>query len=738
MEKHLDTKRSGSFFGFALCVRRPRGGLLLTVMVGIVTHFACVPPAVNETGEILIFGERDFAANVLAVAEPLSADEINAAMSQFSPNQPIVVVVLRESAVGAASEPEFIEGTQGPQGPMGLPGIAGIAGPAGPRGTMGTPGAPGPQGVPGSQGLPGEMGLPGPAGQAGEPGPQGSVGPAGATGAPGPAGPQGDTGPQGLQGLQGPQGEPGPAGETGPPGLSGPAGDAGPQGPSGPQGETGPQGVAGPQGPPGTAGPSGPQGDQGPAGAQGIPGPQGPPGDPAPSVHGLLSGLDADDHPQYVLEGESNVVSTSMLLDGAVTNAKISDVAPNKVMPQGSGSGLNADMVDGLDAATFVQAGAADSITTAMISDLAVTDGKIVGIVPSKIAPQGAGSGLDADTIDGQHAAAFVFTGQTDSIATGMIEDHAVTDAKIFSVTPNKIAPQGAGSLLDADLIDGIDSAALLLAGTPDSISTGMIQNGAVSDAKIISVAAHKITPQGIGSNLDADTVDGMDADAFLLANQVDSVSTNMILDGAVTNAKINAVAPDKIAPQGSGSGLDADSIDGYQAAQLAPLVGEVRMWAGSISALPAGWLLCNGAELSRADEQPLFDVIGEIYGSGDGVSTFQLPDFRDRSPMGAGMDDAGIPKTNVSGVPAQSGGEATHTLTAAEIPAHDHDITHTHTTRTVDGLGLTGPLLLGGSLGPTTSSGPTPSRSGFSGGGAAHNNLHPYFAIVFIIYAGS
>lgn len=61
----------------------------------------------------------------------------------------------------------------------------------------------------------------------------------------------------------------------------------------------------------------------------------------------------------------------------------------------------------------------------------------------------------------------------------------------------------------------------------------------------------------------------------------------------------------------GSGSGIKA---------------GTVEAFAGEI---PAGWLECNGAAISRAAYAKLFLAIGETYGAGDGAATFNLPDLR-------------------------------------------------------------------------------------------------------------
>lgn len=57
----------------------------------------------------------------------------------------------------------------------------------------------------------------------------------------------------------------------------------------------------------------------------------------------------------------------------------------------------------------------------------------------------------------------------------------------------------------------------------------------------------------------------------------------------------------------------------------------------------PKGWLLCNGAAVSRTTYKNLFSAIGTSYGAGDGSTTFNLPDLRESVPVGAGTRGSGV-----------------------------------------------------------------------------------------------
>lgn len=110
---------------------------------------------------------------------------------------------------------------------------------------------------------------------------------------------------------------------------------------------------------------------------------------------------------------------------------------------------------------------------------------------------------------------------------------------------------------------------------------------------------------------------------------------------------------------------------------------GMLMPYAGSSA--PSGWLLCYGQAISRSTYSDLFSAISTTYGSGDGSTTFNVPDFRGRAAFG--KDDMGgsaasrltTAGSGVDGATLGTGGgsqltqQHTHTVTD---PGHTHSIT--------------------------------------------------------------
>lgn len=106
---------------------------------------------------------------------------------------------------------------------------------------------------------------------------------------------------------------------------------------------------------------------------------------------------------------------------------------------------------------------------------------------------------------------------------------------------------------------------------------------------------------------------------------------------------------------------------------------GTVVAFAGSTA--PAGWLLCDGSAVNRTGANAaLFTAISTTYGSGNGSSTFNLPDLRGRSIFGKdNMGGTAASRiTNAQGgidgaTLGAAGGAQSRTLGINELPSHNH-----------------------------------------------------------------
>lgn len=140
------------------------------------------------------------------------------------------------------------------------------------------------------------------------------------------------------------------------------------------------------------------------------------------------------------------------------------------------------------------------------------------------------------------------------------------------------------------------------------------------------------------------------------------------------------------------GQGLLKESRDNF-VADLGVPIGAILPFAGT--AVPFGYLLCDGGEVERLKYPDLFDVIANTYGSASiGFDTFKLPDLRGRFPLGKDNMDNGeqVPDAsgafkeagggNIDRVPGTaadneggSGGQSSNTLSTTNLPDHEHDM---------------------------------------------------------------
>jgi microcystin-dependent protein len=152
---------------------------------------------------------------------------------------------------------------------------------------------------------------------------------------------------------------------------------------------------------------------------------------------------------------------------------------------------------------------------------------------------------------------------------------------------------------------------------------------------------------------------------------------------------------------------------------------GTIVAFAGT--AAPTGWLLCDGSEVSRESYAELFTAIGSLYGDGDGVNTFNLPDLRGRTPIGAGQG-LGLSDREV----AETVGAESHALSVSELPPHNHTSTVFNPVGDLNQNGLSGLAVRGGPQVPSAFGASQPSDD--TGGGEAHDIMQPSLAVTFLI----
>ncbi|WP_295120048.1 phage tail protein [uncultured Chitinophaga sp.] len=177
--------------------------------------------------------------------------------------------------------------------------------------------------------------------------------------------------------------------------------------------------------------------------------------------------------------------------------------------------------------------------------------------------------------------------------------------------------------------------------------------------------------------------------------------------------------------------------------------ISTIMLWAATFA--PRGWAYCQGQIISIAQNTALFALLGTTYG-GNGQTTFALPDFRSRVPVGPGQ---GPGLSNY--VLGQVGGTETVTLIGTQIPAHTHSVALTATISASNAAATTGvpaagtntlaapidpgtgnPLFAYNNAAPNvvlnTGTSNVSGESGIYGGGQPHSNMQPYLCMNFII----
>ncbi len=244
-----------------------------------------------------------------------------------------------------------------------------------------------------------------------------------------------------------------------------------------------------------------------------------------------------------------------------------------------------------------------------------------------------------------------------------------------------------------------------LTVGTNASVSGNITINGVGTVAGNVSISGNIVSLSGRAST---NTTSG----ALVLAGGA-GVAGNLNVGGVITTPTL---------PLGTSNTAVATTAF---VQNIAVPTGGLMMWP--TASAPAGWLVCNGSAVSRTTYAALFATIGTTFGVGDNSTTFNLPNYTNRLPVGAG----GLYSLTATGGNKDAIVVShTHTATVTD-PGHSHQ---TGSTTTDVGFGTT-------SRSSTTSGVATSSATtgisvsvGSTGSSGTDANMPPYLAINFII----
>lgn len=284
---------------------------------------------------------------------------------------------------------------------------------------------------------------------------------------------------------------------------------------------------------------------------------------------------------------------------------------------------------------------------------------------------------------------------------TGFLTLHAAPTANMHAVTKkyvdDKMAASGSGDMLksvyDANEDGVVDKASSVpWSGVTDKPSSYTPSSHTHTKSQITDFPASLKNPAALTISLNGTSQGAYDGSAAKSIN--------------ITAAGVGALPSE-------GTATDANKLGGQSPQWWMP-TGMVVPYAGA--AAPDGWLLCQGQAVSRTTYAQLFSVIGTTYGSGDGSTTFNLPDMRGRVAVGSDANSIGTLR-----------GETAHKLTLSEIPSHSHPYSaYIYSTGAENGR-------INSQEGAGVKwADPTNTRP--SGGGDNHNNMQPSLYLHYII----
>jgi microcystin-dependent protein len=193
-----------------------------------------------------------------------------------------------------------------------------------------------------------------------------------------------------------------------------------------------------------------------------------------------------------------------------------------------------------------------------------------------------------------------------------------------FHMSKNDAGSAEGVIILDDRGYSGVNSGKSLVVRTRND---GLNDTGAIASFETTGGSTINALWLGISGNVGVGTTSpGYLLDVRGTANVGALTTTGTVTLGSNTNVKITGGS--------SGQYLQTDGSGNlsYVTVQGVP-VASIIMYGANTA--PSGWLVCDGTAVSRSTYSGLFAVVSNVFGIGDNTTTFNLPDFRGRSPYG-------------------------------------------------------------------------------------------------------
>ena len=324
----------------------------------------------------------------------------------------------------------------------------------------------------------------------------------------------------------------------------------------------------------------------------------------------------------------SNAITTAKILDNNVTYAKIQQVNNNKVLGNVSGSAANVSEIDISVTTTNSSIVQRDASGNIFCNSLNI-------------------SGSPGISMDQYLSNTTLYT----SGAGGYVRNSARGRGTQASPSP----------LLSGDILDSYTFSGVYNTNGDGSVSAKMniqaTQNfagGALGTGFYFSTCANNSSSLLERVRIDSNGI------TFSNSGGIVSCGTAGITTGNITtiNSTTSTITTANITTCNVSGDIKKGSV------QVDTPIGVIQMYIAT-SAPNANWMVCDGTAISRTTYSALFALISTAYGVGDGSTTFNLPDMRERMPYGYKVT------TNALGT---TGGAATKTLSTGELPSHTHD----------------------------------------------------------------